>query len=791
MIIESDFSEKSEQSPFKNSYIYDSKDAMSEMLSIDIPKTKVIVRKRPLNQKEISQKEVDNISIIGKYKVIISVLKKNLDLSKYIDKKEFIFDRAYDEKASNDLIYKEEIRPMIYNAFYQKAKITCFAYGQTGSGKTYTLFGSSFFQNSKNNNIGLYALAGYDIFNIKNNEKKFKNFSIFVSFYEIYCDKLYDLLNNRARLETREDYKHDINIIGLSENKVNSLEDLIKIVNFGTKQRTIGKTGANSESSRSHGIIQLRVFDMDKNCQHCKISFIDLAGSERESDKVNVDKKTRIDGAAINQSLLALKECIRALEMDQIHLPFRGSKLTLVLRDSFIGNCKTLMISAISPGYKTSEHTLNTLRYAYRLKEIKSMGNIAKNFDRNNNNILSKSNSNTNLNNNETKNDPNQYIKSLLSNHNNKDNNIIFNNKNEKKKLNKNENNNNTRNISSESKNIRMENNLNNNNNINNNKPYKRKKSNSSSNSPMKDISRKSTCDINNFKMKKNMKIKNNNNIINTNNKNINNNNIKIIKLNTNNNFSKKNLKNSNTNNPNNICTLTLMTSNSTSNENNNFNAFNKNSQMNITQQINLHNTNLQTVQRGIDDPSSNNQNFSFNLFNENNNFLNLSQNSLLSFQSSNFNNLNLEELEKKNDMMVEGIINQEKNVVKNQQIHINSMCELLKNEISSFQQYQQEQLDISSYIEVMQNILKSQNNNFTDFNIQLEKLNYMIKQQIKLSNLIEQMKKNENNRLSVSGNLMGNSISFIEDQNTINLKNLQNIQSQINEINRENKFQD
>ena len=78
------------------------------------------------------------------------------------------------------------------------------------------------------------------------------------------------------------------------------------------------------------------------------------------------------------------------------------------------------------------------------------------------------------------------------------------------------------------------------------------------------------------------------------------------------NNFTKKNLKNSNTNNPNNICTLTLMTSNSTSNENNNFNAFNKNSQMNITQQINLHNTNLQTVQRGIDEPSSNNQNFCY-----------------------------------------------------------------------------------------------------------------------------------------------------------------------------------
>ena len=310
MIIESDMSQNSEQSPFFDPHIYQPRDTLSEILSIEIPKTKVIVRKRPLNQKELSQKEVDNISIVDKNKVVITELKKKLDLTKYIDKKEFIFDRAYDEKSSNDLIYKEEIRPMIYNAFYQKAKVTCFAYGQTGSGKTYTLFGTTFSQNAKNQTFGLYALAGYDIFNIKNSEKKFNNFWVFVSFYEIYCDTLYDLLN--------------------SENKINSLEELIKVVNYGSKQRTIGKTGANSESSRSHGIIQLRIYDTEKKAQHAKINFIDLAGSERESDKVNVDKKTRIDGAAINQSLLALKECIRALEMDQLHLPFRGSKLTLV-----------------------------------------------------------------------------------------------------------------------------------------------------------------------------------------------------------------------------------------------------------------------------------------------------------------------------------------------------------------------------------------------------------------------------------------------------------------------------
>ena len=123
MIIESDMSQNSEQSPFFDPHIYQPRDTLCEILSIEIPKTKVIVRKRPLNQKELSQKEVDNISIVDKNKVVITELKKKLDLTKYIDKKEFIFDRAYDEKSSNDLIYKEEIRPMIYNAFIKRQKL--------------------------------------------------------------------------------------------------------------------------------------------------------------------------------------------------------------------------------------------------------------------------------------------------------------------------------------------------------------------------------------------------------------------------------------------------------------------------------------------------------------------------------------------------------------------------------------------------------------------------------------------------------------------------------------------
>ena len=124
------------------------------------------------------------------------------------------------------------------------------------------------------------------------------------------------------------------------------------------------------------------------------MSFIDLAGSERGADVKDTNKQTRLDGAEINKSLLALKECtsisliqlgIRALDMRKGHKPFRGSKLTLVLKDSFIGtkiskigNCKTVMIGNVSPAQGSCEHTLNTLRYADRVKELKKGGDSDK-----------------------------------------------------------------------------------------------------------------------------------------------------------------------------------------------------------------------------------------------------------------------------------------------------------------------------------------------------------------------------------------------------------------------------
>lgn len=96
-----------------------------------------------------------------------------------------------------------------------------------------------------------------------------------------------------------------------------------------------------------------------------------MAGNERGADTSSSDRQTRMEGAEINKSLLALKECIRALGRQNAHLPFRVSKLTQVLRDSFIGEkSKTCMIAMISPGLSSCEHTLNTLRYANRVKEL-------------------------------------------------------------------------------------------------------------------------------------------------------------------------------------------------------------------------------------------------------------------------------------------------------------------------------------------------------------------------------------------------------------------------------------
>ncbi|KAL6994750.1 Kinesin-like protein KIN-13B [Sarracenia purpurea var. burkii] len=185
------------------------------------------------------------------------------------------------------------------------------------------------------------------------------------------------------KLCMREDGKQQVCIVGLQEYKVSDVETIKELIEKGSATRSTGTTGANEESSRSHAILQLAIKRSADGGESKppklvgKLSFIDLAGSERGADTTDNDKQTRIEGAEINKSLLALKECIRALDNDQGHIPFRGSKLTEVLRDSFVGDSRTVMISCISPNSGSCEHTLNTLRYADRVKSL-SKGNNSK-----------------------------------------------------------------------------------------------------------------------------------------------------------------------------------------------------------------------------------------------------------------------------------------------------------------------------------------------------------------------------------------------------------------------------
>ena len=348
-----------------------------------ISKIRVIVRKRPANHREFAQNDIDIITTEKKNTIIVKELKNKVDLTKYIEEHKFTFDRAYGDNSTNELIYQEMLKPMIEAAF-NKTKITCFAYGQTGSGKTYTMLGNNHIKNDNGPQVpGLYLLSCIDVFNFLK-KKEYSNLELWVSFYEIYCNKLFDLLNNKNILQAREDGKGNICIVGLVEKHTKNIEELLDLIDFGLNSRTVGITGANLDSSRSHAILQITIKTKEKEV-YSKISFIDLAGSERAVDTIDTNKRTKIDGAEINKSLLALKECIRALDLEKRHKPFRGSKLTLVLRDSFIGNCLTLMIANISPCLSCSEHTLNTLRYADRVKELRKPRHDREGENNNNN----------------------------------------------------------------------------------------------------------------------------------------------------------------------------------------------------------------------------------------------------------------------------------------------------------------------------------------------------------------------------------------------------------------------
>uniref|UniRef100_A0A8C9TXF9 Kinesin-like protein n=1 Tax=Scleropages formosus TaxID=113540 RepID=A0A8C9TXF9_SCLFO len=332
--------------------------------SVELHRICVCVRKRPLNKQEVARKEIDVVSIPGKGILLLHEPKQKVDLTKYLENQVFHFDYSFDETATNELVYRFSAKPLVQTIF-EGGMATCFAYGQTGSGKTHTM-GGDFSGKNQNSSKGIYSLAAQDLFLLLK-QKRYSSMGLepYVSFFEIYNGKVFDLLNKKAKLRVLEDGKQQVQVVGLQEVYVSGVEDVIKMIDVGSACRTSGQTFANANSSRSHAVLQIILRRGNK--LHGKFSLVDLAGNERGPDVSSNDRQTLVETGEINCSLLALKECIRSLGQNSEHIPFRMSKLTQVLRDSFIGeNSKTCMIAMISPGMGSCDYTLNTLRYADR-----------------------------------------------------------------------------------------------------------------------------------------------------------------------------------------------------------------------------------------------------------------------------------------------------------------------------------------------------------------------------------------------------------------------------------------
>jgi len=341
----------------------------------------ICVRKRPVSTKERKKLDHDSVTCIHPDNVWVHSAKLRVDgITKYLDHNSFRFDYSFDENSTTEQVYEKSTLPLINFVCAGKGgRATVFAYGQTGSGKTHTM-------------SGIQAMVAEDIFAFLDDPESgcaSEDIQITVAFYELYGGRIQDLLNNRHRLRVLEDGKGEVIVSGLEEFEANDPNEFLALVEAGNKNRTTHATEANDTSSRSHAICQIILRSKSSNRLKGKLSLVDLAGSERGTDTKSHNRQRRTESSEINKSLLALKECIRALDSGKggsSHVPYRASKLTLILKDCFTSKlARTTMIATVSPGANSADHTLNTLRYADRVKEKKMDGSSRMKSPRTNN----------------------------------------------------------------------------------------------------------------------------------------------------------------------------------------------------------------------------------------------------------------------------------------------------------------------------------------------------------------------------------------------------------------------
>ncbi|XP_041647217.1 kinesin-like protein KIF1A isoform X2 [Cheilinus undulatus] len=350
---------------------------------------KVAVRVRPFNSREMGKESKCIIQMSGNTTTIINPKQAK-------DNKSFNFDYSYWSHtspedvnyASQMRVYKDIGEEMLLHAF-EGYNVCIFAYGQTGAGKSYTMMGKQDVKDQQ----GIIPLLCEDLFTkINDNTDNSMSYSVEVSYMEIYCERVRDLLNpkNKGHLRVREHPLMGPYVEDLSKLAVTSYTDIQDLMDSGNKARTVAATNMNETSSRSHAVFNI-IFTQKRHDAETdntsekvsKVSLVDLAGSER-ADSTGA-KGTRLkEGANINKSLTTLGKVISALaEVDsgsnknkkkkkvESFIPYRDSVLTWLLRENLGGNSRTAMVAALSPADINYDETLSTLRYADRAKQIR------------------------------------------------------------------------------------------------------------------------------------------------------------------------------------------------------------------------------------------------------------------------------------------------------------------------------------------------------------------------------------------------------------------------------------
>ncbi|XP_052493870.1 kinesin-like protein KIF1A [Budorcas taxicolor] len=349
---------------------------------------KVAVRVRPFNSREMSRESKCIIQMSGSTTTIVNPKQPKET------PKSFSFDYSYWSHtspedinyASQKQVYRDIGEEMLQHAF-EGYNVCIFAYGQTGAGKSYTMMGKQ-----EKDQQGIIPQLCEDLFSrINDTTNDNMSYSVEVSYMEIYCERVRDLLNpkNKGNLRVREHPLLGPYVEDLSKLAVTSYNDIQDLMDSGNKARTVAATNMNETSSRSHAVFNIiftqKRHDAETNItteKVSKISLVDLAGSER-ADSTGA-KGTRLkEGANINKSLTTLGKVISALaEMDSgpnknkkkkktDFIPYRDSVLTWLLRENLGGNSRTAMVAALSPADINYDETLSTLRYADRAKQIR------------------------------------------------------------------------------------------------------------------------------------------------------------------------------------------------------------------------------------------------------------------------------------------------------------------------------------------------------------------------------------------------------------------------------------